>query len=274
MFSKKTLTIVGLIVLLAASIMVLSLPVRPTDATRHTDGIAMAVLGPFQKALTGSIRFVQGVWSHYFHLVSTAKENGKLREALSRAIEEKNQYQEAALSNERLRRLLDLKTSLPHQMLAAEVIGRDPSPWFKTIIIDKGSKEGVAAAMPVVIPEGIVGQVVESAGGYAKVLLIADQNSAVDAIVQRTRARGIIKGGLSGKCSFDYVLRKDEIGVGDIVISSGVDGVFPKGLRIGEVSEIIKRNAGVFQDVTITSYVDFEKIEEVFIIVNYVRKDK
>jgi len=98
--------------------------------------------------------------------------------------------------------------------------------------------------------------------------------SAVDAIVQRTRARGIIKGGLTGTCSFEYVLRKDEIGVGDVVISSGVDGVFPKGLRLGEVSEIVRRNAGTFQEVTITPFVDFEKIEEVFIVVNYSRKDK
>ncbi|MFH0725627.1 MAG: rod shape-determining protein MreC [Pseudomonadota bacterium] len=274
MFSKKTLTIVGLIVLLAASIMVLSLPVRPTEASRHSNGIGMTVLGPFQKALTGSIRFVQSVWSHYFNLVAAARENEKLRKALSLAIEEKNQYQEVALSNERYRRLLELKTSLPHQMLVAEVIGKDPSPWFKTIIIDKGSNNGVAAAMPVVISEGIVGQVVEAAGGYAKVLLLVDQNSAVDALVQRTRARGIVKGGLSGKCTLDYVLRKDEIGLGDIVISSGVDGVFPKGLRVGEVSEIVKRNAGTFLDVTITPYVDFEKIEEVLVIVNYSRKDK
>jgi rod shape-determining protein MreC len=274
MFYKKTLTIVGLIVLLAASIMVLSLPARPTDAIRHTDGIAMAVLGPFQKALTGSIRFVQGIWSHYFYLAATAKENEKLRKALSHAIEEQNQFQEAALSNERLRRLLELKTSLPYQMVAAEVIGKDPSPWFKTLIIDRGSKEGVGVSMPVVIPEGIVGQVVESSDGYAKVLLLVDQNSAVDAIVQRTRARGIIKGGLTGTCSFEYVLRKDEIGVGDVVISSGVDGVFPKGLRLGEVSEIVRRNAGTFQEVTITPFVDFEKIEEVFIVVNYSRKDK
>jgi rod shape-determining protein MreC len=274
MFSKKTLTIVGLIVLLAASITVLSLPVRPIDATRHSGGIGMAVLGPFQKALTGSVRFVQGIWSHYFYLVTTTKENEMLRKALSLALEEKSQYQEAVLSNERLRRLLDLKTSLTHQMLAAEVIGKDPSPWFKTIIIDKGSNEGVAVAMPVVVPEGIVGHVVESSGSYAKVLLLVDQNSAVDAIVQRTRARGVVKGGLSGKCAFDYVLRKDEIRVGDVVISSGLDGLFPKGLLAGEVSEIVKRNAGIFQDVTITSYVDFEKIEEVFIIVNYSRKDK
>lgn len=274
MFSKKTLTIVGLIVLLAASITVLSLPARPTGAAHRTGGIAMTVIGPFQKALTGSIRFVQGLWSHYFYLVATARENEKLREALSRAIEEKSQYQEAALSNERLRRLLDLKTSSPHQLLAAEVIGKDPSPWFKTIIVDKGSNAGVVVSMPVVIPEGIVGKVVECAGGYAKVLLLVDQNSAVDAIVQRTRARGIVKGGLPGKCVFDYVLRKDDIGVGDIVISSGIDGVFPKGLLVGEVSEIVKRNAGVFQDVSITPYVDFEKIEEVFIVLNYSREDK
>jgi rod shape-determining protein MreC len=146
------------------------------------------------------------------------------------------------------------------------VIGKDPSTWFKTVIVNKGVKDGATRGLPVVVSEGIVGQVVETAGGYAKVLLLVDQNSAVDGLVERTRARGVIRGGAGGKCLFDYALRKDDIRIGDIVISSGVDSVFPKGLRVGQISEIVKRNAGVFQDVIMTPFVDFEKLEEVIII--------
>lgn len=274
MFSKKALMIVGLIALIAVSITVLSLPNRPAATAPSTGGIVMAITGPFQKAVGRSIRFVKGIWYHYFILVATARENQQLQDQLRRVTEENNRCREAALANERLRGLLDFKKSLPHQLLAAEVIGKDPSPWFKTIIIDKGRKDGVFSGMPVVIPEGIVGQVVAAAGHYAKVLLLVDQNSAVDALVQRTRARGLIKGGMGGKCLFDYALRKNDIKVGDIVISSGVDGVFPKGLRLGQVSEIVKRNAGIFQDVIISSFVDFEKIEEVLIILNPPMKDE
>jgi rod shape-determining protein MreC len=118
----------------------------------------------------------------------------------------------------------------------------------------------------VVIPEGIVGVVIETSSRSAKVLLLIDPNSAVDALVQRTRARGIVKGGGAGYCVFDYVLRKHEISVGDTVVSSGLDGVFPKGLRVGRISEIVRLNAGIFQKVSVTPVVDFEILEEVFII--------
>jgi rod shape-determining protein MreC len=97
-------------------------------------------------------------------------------------------------------------------------------------------------------------------------MLITDPNSAVDAIVQENRARGIIKGGTSGYCVFDYVLRKHTLRVGDNVVTSGMDGVFPKGLPIGQVSEIFKQNAGIFQEVTLEPFVDFERLEEVVII--------
>lgn len=266
MFSGKTLTIVGLIVLVAVSLTVFSLPNRQGDTPPGTGRVGMAIVGPFQKAATGSIRFFKSIWHQYFQLIMTAEENERLREALSREVEKNSQYREAAIANARLRKLLDFKESMPYKMLAAEVIGKDPSTWFKTVIVNKGDQDGVTRGLPVVVSEGIVGQVVETAGGYAKVLLLVDQNSAVDGLVERTRARGVIRGGAGGKCLFDYALRKDDIRIGDIVISSGVDSVFPKGLRVGQISEIVKRNAGVFQDVIMTPFVDFERLEEVIII--------
>ena len=170
------------------------------------------------------------------------------------------------LSNLRLRELLEFKKEIPYHFLAAEVISRDPSIWFKTVIIDKGLADGIQKGFPVIIPDGIVGQIIDVGAHYAKVLLIVDRNSSVDALVQKTRARGLIKGGRAGRCLFKYVLRKHDISIGDIVISSGLDKVFPKGLRIGSVSEIIKLNSGIFQAVAITPYVDFERLEEVFVV--------
>jgi rod shape-determining protein MreC len=170
------------------------------------------------------------------------------------------------LANDRLRHLIGFEKEIPRPMIAAQVVGKDPSAWSKTIIVDKGTQNSVRQGAPVVIPEGIVGVVVEASARYAKVLLLIDPNSAVDALVQQTRARGIVKGGGGGYCVFDYVLRKHEIGVGDMVVSSGLDGVFPKGFRVGRISEIVRQNAGIFQKVSVTPYVDFEILEEVFII--------
>ena len=153
---------------------------------------------------------------------------------------------------------LKFKKNIDERVLAAEVIAKDPSPWFKTVLIDKGNHDGVEKGMAVVIPEGIAGQTTEVSAHYSKVLLIIDHNSAVDALVQRDRARGIIKGGSAGQCLFKYVLRKHDVVVDDIVVSSGLDGVFPKGLPVGYVSGVIKPKSGIFQEVTVTPYVDFE----------------
>ena len=154
-------------------------------------------------------------------------------------------------------------------MLAAEVIGKDPSSWFKTIIIDKGSTDGVGRGDPVVVPEGIAGQIMEVAENYSKVLLIIDRNSAVDSLVQRTRARGVIKGESIRQCTLEYVLQKNEVKAGDTIVSSGLDGVYPKGLRVGEVSEVNTGSSGIFKEVIVNPYVDFEKLEEVLVIVNH-----
>jgi rod shape-determining protein MreC len=120
--------------------------------------------------------------------------------------------------------------------------------------------------MPVVVPEGVVGQIVDVSGRYAKVLLIVDQNSAVDALVQRTRARGLLKGEFADQCRLEYVLRKEDVQVGDVVVSSGLDGVFPKGLRIGEIKEVSGETTEMFYTIAIVPFVDFEKLEELLVL--------
>ncbi len=268
MFSKKTVVIVGVVVLVAINIIVLSITSRKRPPSYGLGHVALPFVAPFQKAVTHSIQFLRGIWSHYFYLVSVAKENDQLKRALGQATEKNNQLNEVALSNIRLRNLLNFQKTLSARVLSAEVIAKDPSPWFKSIIIDKGKAGGLEKGLPVVIAEGIVGQIIEVSRKNSKVLLVIDQNSAVDALVQRTRARGVVKGESTEKCQLKYVLRKHDIQVGDTVISSGLDGVFPKGLRIGQVSGVHRPNSGIFQTVAISPYVDFEKLEEVLIILD------
>jgi len=120
--------------------------------------------------------------------------------------------------------------------------------------------------MPVLIPEGVVGQVIDAGGNYSKVLLIIDQNSAVDAVVQKNRARGVVKGVSSDRCILKYVVRRHDIEPGDNIVTSGFDGVFPGGLYIGYVEKIYQSSAGLFHEVEIKPYADFEKIEEVLVL--------
>jgi rod shape-determining protein MreC len=276
MFSKKTVVIVALIFFAAANIIFLAISSKPKDtpfksANKLAVGLEQLVLiiaAPFQNAVSNSLRFIKDIWRHYFSLVSVAKENDRLNRALSIAIEKNNRCVETALSNLRLRDFLNFQKTVTDKVLAAEIIGRDPSPWFKTLIIDKGSSDGIRKGLPVVVPDGIIGQIIAVSEHYSKVLLIIDQNSAVDALIQRTRARGVIKGLGSQMFSLNYALKKDDIQVGDIVVSSGIDGVFPKGLRIGSVMKVVRKNSGIFQEVSIMPFVDFEKIEEVLVVLS------
>lgn len=258
--------IIGLIVFFAASLTILILPHQPLDPESGSGGIVIGLVAPFQNVASSSIQFAKGIWRNYFSLISVSEENQRLKRLLAEAVQENHRLAEVDLSNQRLRELLNFREELPREVVAAQVVGRDPSPWFQTIIIDKGKDDGVIKTSPVMVAEGIVGQVIDASDRYAKVLLIIDQDSAVDSLVQRSRARGVIKGDGEGGCVFQYVLRKDDVGEGDIVVSSGLDGVFPKGLRVGEVSGVQRPDAGLFQKVTITSFVDFEKLEEVLVI--------
>jgi rod shape-determining protein MreC len=228
--------------------------------------MVMAAIGPFQEGVVQAIRFCENAWTHYFYLVSVKEENDALRGMLAQANLENSRFVEAQLTCERLQRLLATKAALPHRVIAAEVVGQDPSVWFKAIIINRGSNDGIGKGMPVIAPEGIVGQVVTASYTYSKVMLMVDRSSAIDALVQHDRTRGIVEGETDETCRFKYVLRKADVQIGDTVVSSGLDGLFPKGLPIGAIKEIYKDEPGIFQEVRVEPFVDFTRLEEVLVI--------
>ena len=267
MFSKTSLIIIFVVVFLAVNIIAVSLvddrplPIGPGK-------IVFSLISPFQSMVNRTLHVFQNAWRNYFFLISVSEENTRLKSRL-RMLENKfDDAVELELANARLRELLNFQKNTNLNMIAASVIAKDPSPFSRTVMIDKGESSGLVSGLPVVMPEGIVGQVIETAPHYAKVLLIIDSNSAVDALVQRTRTRGLVKGSTFADCRLEYVLRKNEIDQEDVLITSGLDGVFPKGLRIGSVKEIFSQTSGIFQDVTIDPFVNFEKLEEVLIILN------
>ena len=206
MFSKKMALIAGLIFLVAVNIIALFMIDR--SSSLGISRFAMYITAPFQSATTKSFLSVKNIWYQYFYFVSAVEESKKLKKQLAYAVEKNNRLRELELSNLRLRKILKFRKTLTNRIVAAEVIGRDPAFWFKTIMIDKGSADGIEKWLPVVVPEGIVGQIIEVSLNSSKVLLIIDRNSAADVLVQKIRARGIIKGESNGQCSLKYVLRK------------------------------------------------------------------
>jgi rod shape-determining protein MreC len=227
------------------------------------------LMSPANSVIAGVNRGVAGIWKDYLDLVDVRKENKLLRHNVrvlnARVIE----CGEALRANERLIKLLDMKSSLQIPSLAASVIGEDASPWFKTIMINRGEADGLKEGMPVVAADGIIGQLVKVVAGSSRVLIITDHASGVAAIIQRSRARGVVRGKGDGTCSLEFSMASEDVKVGDTVITSGIGGIFPKGLKIGEVSMVKKGEYGIFQTVEVRPSVNLARLEEVLVLLQH-----
>ncbi|SMC41646.1 rod shape-determining protein MreC [Desulfocicer vacuolatum DSM 3385] len=267
MFSKRFVFLILAVFVVLANLVYLAVGSKGGVPVSRLERLTIALVAPFQMAVTRTTDAVQDVWAVYFASVSAARENKMLKKALALATADQNRCRELALENQRLRKFIYFKQAEAQIMVAAKVIARDPSPWFSTMMIDKGNQDGLCKGLPVVAAQGIVGQVVAVAGRYSRVLLITDRNSSVDALVQSTRARGIVQGDNTETCFFDYALRKETVTVGDDIVASGLDQIFPKGVSIGKVVDVKKENSDLFQHVRVKTSVDFNTLEEVLVFV-------
>jgi rod shape-determining protein MreC len=255
-----------IIFLLLFALVLMSLRAKQRTGVQFFDALLMEVCSPLQKSSTLVIRTVQGTFQRYIFLVNLEKENRMLKQKIAELQEESHRAKEVKLAFDRLKQLLQFREKNSPSMIGAEVIGQDPSSWFKSVTIDKGERDGVKKGMAVISPEGIIGQVLKTAPHYATVLLITDYNSAIDSIVQRTRAKAIVEGKGENRCQLKYLLRTEEVAVGDAVVTSGLAGNFPKGLMVGEIKQVDKKGHGVFQYAELAPSVDLAKLEEVFVI--------
>lgn len=237
---------------------------RPT--WNPAEQLVVEITAPIQRIIKKTIEVVENLWVNYFHLVDVRRKNVILGKEIDALRMENSRYRELLSTHERLQKLLRFRQTINRQALAAQVIGLDPTGWFKSIIIDKGKIDGVKLNMPVVNASGVVGRIVSVSPNYAKVLLIIDQNSAVDCLVQRSRDRGMVKGLSEERCNFAYVVTSSDVSKEDIVVTSGLGGVFPKGLPVGRVLSVRERSGELFKDIEIKPAVDFSKLEEVLVI--------
>lgn len=265
MFSKKTVLILAGILLITVNIIFLAIAIRRPPSW-GAGRLLLSFVAPFQDLTSRALGASRRMWQNYFQLVAVAQENERLKQQLEAAVERANQHREIELENERLRDLLGFKKTLAQPASAARIIAKDPSSWFNTVIINKGAADGLSKGLPAVTARGIVGQVVEVSTHQSKLMLIIDRNSAVDALVQRNRVRGVVKGSSQAECTLDYVMPEEDVRPGDSVVSSGFDGIFPKGIPIGTVSAVLGQGQDFFKEVRITPAVDVDKLEEVLII--------
>lgn len=224
------------------------------------------ITAPFQRLFSGTVNGIQNIWLKYFNLINTREENTRLKEQITTLKMENYRYQELLATYQRLQGLLHFTETTYENILAARIIGRDPSGFFQSVIIDKGTDSGLSVNMPVVNGDGVVGRIVSVSYNYSKVLLLIDQNSAVDCLIQRSRDNGIVKGLSSDECEMNYVLETSDISVDDVIITSGIGGIFPKGVPVGRVTKIKDPSDELFMEVRVKPFVDFSKLEEILVI--------
>ena len=250
--------------LLIFSLFSLSLKRSPT--LKKVEALMVSLTAPGLQGLHYVGDTLKHFWQSYFYLVGVKEENAALQRRLEEFTQKEVRYQEAQQALTRLEALLDLKRQVPFPIIGARVIAYDPSLWSRCALLDQGKNQGVKPGLPVLAPGGLVGRIVETYPQYSKVMLLVDRNSGADAVVQRTRVRGVLQGKGGNRCSLEYVPKKADVQVGDLVLASGLGGIYPKGLTFGKVTQADKNKPGVFQEIEVTPAVDLSALEEVLVV--------
>lgn len=251
--------------LVLAALLFYSTNLRHQSNTTLFEKVVLQVAAPFLYGFDSACRTADGLWSRYLWLIDTEEQNQTLRTENRRLRGALTDLQEVRLANERLRKLLDFREVSGLSGVAARIIAVDASSLFRTVLIDKGRQHGLREGLPVVVAEGAVGRVIKCTPRQSRVLLITDASSSAAALVQRSRTRAICRG-QGDYLTLEFALRRDDIAVGDLIVTSGTGGIFPKGLVLGRTSNIERGTYGLFQTVTLIPEVDFTRLEEVLVL--------
>lgn len=223
--------------------------------------------GPLQKGVAAGVTDpLSSLKKKYLDLLTVREEKERLWQELQKCRAAAYANRGAIALNARLRKLLDFKESSGLPTVTARIIGKDPSPWFRSVIIDRGLSDGVDKGMPVVTGEGVVGQVYAASADYAKVLLAIAPSSAIDVLLQDSRVRGILKGTGGNVYRLEYVLKTVKVEKGDHVVTAGYGGLFPGDLPVGIVSAVTRKREGMFLEIEVTPAVDFGTLENLLVI--------
>lgn len=263
--------------LLFGAILLLSLVTMHADRRARMDragdgdlgfarGLVLDVTVPLQKMIAAPVDLLRDTWNQYVALVDLQHENDALRAQVAALREENLQYREALVASGRLQRIAEMRDDYETPMLPVEVVGQDVSPWFRSVLLDRGQEDGVRAGMPVITDAGVVGLMTATSESAGRTMLLLDRQSALDGIVQRSRVRGIVRGRGGDRLEFEFVVGGADVAVGDEVISSGLDGVYPKGLSIGWVEEVVPSSYGLTRRAILRPSVDFGRLEQVFVM--------
>lgn len=247
-------------------ILLISAQVNTQRGVPLLEEVTVGTFGEVQRATTSAIAKVQDNWMNYVALQDVRTENARLKEEIAALQIGLQQERALAQQSRTLQSLLDLKSSVDLKTTSASVIAGGASPEFRTMTIDKGTGDGLAADMAVLAPAGVVGRIIMPARRAAKVQLLIDRDAAAGAMVERSRAQGVVVGTGTDRFRLDHVPGAADIQVGDRVVTSGIEGIYPKGFLIGQIQSI-DRQSGEFTNVVVDPAVQFSELETVLVVV-------
>jgi len=254
-----------LLVVVLGHIILISTQVQSKSGVPVLEAVTFGLFAEVQRGASAAVTGVRRAWSDYIDLQNVRAENDQLKRQLAESQIQTQEQRALADRTRGLQELLDLRDRSNLKMVAAEIIGSGATPDFRTITLDKGTSSGLQVDMAVIAAAGVAGRIVVPSSNAAKVQLLIDRNAAAGAIVERSRAQGIVVGGGDERLRMDYVSETADISVGDVVVTSGIDGIFPKGFVIGKV-ESIEKNGTAYKQIMIKPAVDFSRLEEVMVV--------
>ena len=246
-------------------VILISAQVNARSGVPLLEAVTFGVFAEVQRAASAAVSSVRRVWNGYIGLRHVKAQNDELKRALASAEVQLQQQRALADRSRNLQQLLELRDRSNLRTTAAEIIADGATPDFRTLTIDKGTRDGLRPDMAVIAPAGIVGRIVVPSARAAKVQLLIDRNAAAGALVERSRAQGVVVGGGDYRLRMDYVSEVADVVVGDVVVTSGIDGIFPKGFVIGSV-ESVEKSGGVYRHIVVRPSVDFRSLEEVLVV--------
>jgi rod shape-determining protein MreC len=245
-------------------IILISAQVNTRRGVPVLEAVTFGVFAEVQRAASSVITGVRASWSDYFALQQVRQENERLQQEMAALRIELQQERAAAQQSQILGDLLELRSKTGLATTASLVIGSGASPDFRTITIDKGTSDGLRPDMAVIAPAGVVGRIITPSARAAKVQLLIDRNAAAAAVVERSRAQGVVEG-TGGNLRLEYVSGTADVQVGDRLVTSGIEGIYPKGFVIGRI-ESIERGVGEFSQIAVRPAVDFSSLEAVLVV--------
>jgi rod shape-determining protein MreC len=254
-----------LLAVIVGHVLLISWQVNARSGVPILEAVALGIFAEVQRGTSAAAASMRSVWEGYLGLRHVQRENEELRRELARVQVQLQEQRALAERSRGLEQLLALRDRTALQTTAAEIVGSAVTPEFRTITIDKGALDGLKPDMAVIAPAGGVGRVVMTSPRAAKIQLLIDRNAAAGALIERSRAQGVVTGTGEPRLRMDYVSEVSDVAVGDHVVTSGIDGIYPKGFVIGTV-EAVEKSGGGYRQILVRPAVDFSSLEEVLVV--------